>query len=183
MKLKFHIYKLNSYRGYIAPAPLLTQPADPAAEEILHKVQLNLKLKNFVSREKPFLLFPFFSLQTKVHQFMYFTCTQTILVGDSGVGKTSLLVQFDTGTFHPSSFAATVGIGFTVSPYLMFSFLNSILLKSLQKGARKIFVYLLILRFANKPVLYTIHAASPKKGNQKRMGFFSFKIIYYKMEI
>lgn len=40
---------------------------------------------------------------------------QTILVGDSGVGKTSLLVQFDTGTFHPSSFAATVGIGFTVS--------------------------------------------------------------------
>ena len=136
MKLKFHIYKLNSYRGYIAPAPLLTQPADPAAEEILHKVQLHLKLKNFVSREKPFLLFPFFSLQTKVHQFMYFTCTQTILVGDSGVGKTSLLVQFDTGTFHPSSFAATVGIGFTVSPYLMFSFLNSILLKSLQKGAR-----------------------------------------------
>ncbi|KZS17132.1 Ras-related protein Rab-26 [Daphnia magna] len=38
---------------------------------------------------------------------------KTILVGDSGVGKTSLLVQFDTGTFHPSSFAATVGIGFT----------------------------------------------------------------------
>lgn len=44
-----------------------------------------------------------------------FLLTQTILVGDSGVGKTSLLVQFDTGTFHPSSFAATVGIGFTVS--------------------------------------------------------------------
>lgn len=44
--------------------------------------------------------------------------SQTILVGDSGVGKTSLLVQFDTGTFHPSSFAATVGIGFTVSATL-----------------------------------------------------------------
>ncbi|XP_066595710.1 ras-related protein Rab-37-like isoform X1 [Prorops nasuta] len=39
---------------------------------------------------------------------------KTILLGDSGVGKTSLLVQFDTGCFHPRSFAATVGIGFTV---------------------------------------------------------------------
>lgn len=40
---------------------------------------------------------------------------QTVLVGDSGVGKTSLLVQFDQGKFLPHSFAATVGIGFTVS--------------------------------------------------------------------
>jgi len=39
---------------------------------------------------------------------------QTILVGDSGVGKTSLLVQFDQGKFQPGSFAATVGIGFMV---------------------------------------------------------------------
>ncbi|NXJ31379.1 RAB26 protein, partial [Ciconia maguari] len=39
---------------------------------------------------------------------------QTILVGDSGVGKTSLLVQFDQGKFIPGSFSATVGIGFTV---------------------------------------------------------------------
>lgn len=38
---------------------------------------------------------------------------KTILLGDSGVGKTSLLVQFNTGTFQPSHFAATVGIGFT----------------------------------------------------------------------
>ncbi|KAK3586147.1 hypothetical protein CHS0354_033271 [Potamilus streckersoni] len=37
----------------------------------------------------------------------------TILVGDSGVGKTSLLVQFDQGKFQAGSFAATVGIGFT----------------------------------------------------------------------
>ncbi|XP_056286640.1 ras-related protein Rab-37-like isoform X2 [Pseudoliparis swirei] len=36
-----------------------------------------------------------------------------ILVGDSGVGKTSLLVQFDQGKFIPGSFSATVGIGFT----------------------------------------------------------------------
>ena len=40
---------------------------------------------------------------------------QTILVGDSGVGKTSLLVQFDQGKFSSGSFSATVGIGFTVS--------------------------------------------------------------------
>ncbi|XP_063983678.1 ras-related protein Rab-37 isoform X4 [Diachasmimorpha longicaudata] len=38
---------------------------------------------------------------------------KTILLGDSGVGKTSLLVQFDTGTFQTGNFAATVGIGFT----------------------------------------------------------------------
>uniref|UniRef100_A0A3Q0TD22 small monomeric GTPase n=1 Tax=Amphilophus citrinellus TaxID=61819 RepID=A0A3Q0TD22_AMPCI len=44
-----------------------------------------------------------------------FVCVflQTILVGDSGVGKTSLLVQFDQGKFIPGSFSATVGIGFT----------------------------------------------------------------------
>ncbi|XP_029038623.1 ras-related protein Rab-37-like isoform X2 [Osmia bicornis bicornis] len=39
---------------------------------------------------------------------------KTILLGDSGVGKTSLLVQFDTKRFQPGNFAATVGIGFTV---------------------------------------------------------------------
>ncbi|XP_017882458.1 ras-related protein Rab-37-like isoform X1 [Ceratina calcarata] len=38
---------------------------------------------------------------------------KTILLGDSGVGKTSLLVQFDIGKFQPGNFAATVGIGFT----------------------------------------------------------------------
>lgn len=38
---------------------------------------------------------------------------KTILLGDSGVGKTSLLVQFDTGRFQAGNFAATVGIGFT----------------------------------------------------------------------
>ncbi|XP_033745427.1 ras-related protein Rab-37-like isoform X3 [Pecten maximus] len=38
---------------------------------------------------------------------------KTILVGDSGVGKTSLLVQFDQGRFQQGSFSATVGIGFT----------------------------------------------------------------------
>ncbi|CAM9114209.1 unnamed protein product, partial [Lampetra fluviatilis] len=42
---------------------------------------------------------------------------KTILVGDSSVGKTSLLVQFDQGKFIPGSFTATVGISFTVSPH------------------------------------------------------------------
>ena len=45
---------------------------------------------------------------------MFFCLLQTILVGDSGVGKTSLLVQFDQGKFQAGSFSATVGIGFTV---------------------------------------------------------------------
>lgn len=40
---------------------------------------------------------------------------KTILVGDSGVGKTSVLVQFDQKKFQSGSFSATVGIGFTVS--------------------------------------------------------------------
>ncbi|CAH0720656.1 unnamed protein product, partial [Brenthis ino] len=40
---------------------------------------------------------------------------KTILLGDSGVGKTSLLVQFETGKFQAGNFSATVGIGFTVS--------------------------------------------------------------------
>ncbi|KAJ8786986.1 hypothetical protein J1605_023241 [Eschrichtius robustus] len=38
---------------------------------------------------------------------------QIILLGDSGVGKTSLLVQFDQGKFIAGSFSATLGIGFT----------------------------------------------------------------------
>ncbi|KAG7504791.1 ras-related protein Rab-37-like isoform X1 [Solea senegalensis] len=43
---------------------------------------------------------------------------KTIQVGDSGVGKTSLLVQFDQGKFIPGSFSATVGIGFTAEQML-----------------------------------------------------------------
>ncbi|MEQ2311112.1 hypothetical protein AMECASPLE_016321 [Ameca splendens] len=48
------------------------------------------------------------------HQMMsYNSPLCTILVGDSGVGKTSLLVQFDQGKFISGSFTSTVGIGFT----------------------------------------------------------------------
>ncbi len=53
---------------------------------------------------------------------------QTILVGDSGVGKTSILVQFDQGKFQSGSFSATVGIGFTVFNFNngLFSFEGSL---------------------------------------------------------
>ncbi|KAI4556718.1 hypothetical protein MJT46_015341 [Ovis ammon polii x Ovis aries] len=65
------------------------------------------------------------SLETQIHvrltltpspepSLAHNTFWKTILVGDSGVGKTSLLVQFDQGKFVPGSFSATVGIGFTV---------------------------------------------------------------------
>lgn len=40
---------------------------------------------------------------------------QTILLGDSGVGKTSFLIKYHTGDFRLGSFSATVGIALTVS--------------------------------------------------------------------
>ncbi|KAH8366193.1 hypothetical protein KR093_010124 [Drosophila rubida] len=40
---------------------------------------------------------------------------KTILLGDSGVGKTSFLVKYNTGEFRLGSFSATVGIALTVS--------------------------------------------------------------------
>ncbi|KAK9393332.1 Ras-related protein Rab-13-like [Crotalus adamanteus] len=38
-----------------------------------------------------------------------------MLVGDSGVGKTCLLVRFKDGAFLAGSFISTVGIDFRVS--------------------------------------------------------------------
>ncbi|GAB0091736.1 ras-related protein Rab-26 [Sergentomyia squamirostris] len=38
---------------------------------------------------------------------------KTILLGDSGVGKTSLLVQYNFGEFRQGAFSATVGIALT----------------------------------------------------------------------
>ncbi|XP_073841144.1 ras-related protein Rab-26-like [Musca autumnalis] len=40
---------------------------------------------------------------------------KTILLGDSGVGKTSFLVKYNTGEFRLGSFSATVGIALTSS--------------------------------------------------------------------
>lgn len=42
-------------------------------------------------------------------------CVQVMLVGDSGVGKTCLLVRFKDGAFLAGSFISTVGIDFRVS--------------------------------------------------------------------
>ncbi|NXC42216.1 RAB26 protein, partial [Penelope pileata] len=39
---------------------------------------------------------------------------QVMLVGDSGVGKTCLLVRFKDGAFLAGSFISTVGIDFRV---------------------------------------------------------------------
>lgn len=41
--------------------------------------------------------------------------SQVMLVGDSGVGKTCLLVRFKDGAFLAGSFISTVGIDFRVS--------------------------------------------------------------------
>ncbi|CAD7004631.1 unnamed protein product [Ceratitis capitata] len=42
---------------------------------------------------------------------------KTILLGDSGVGKTSFLVKYNTGEFRLGSFSATVGIALTSSNF------------------------------------------------------------------
>lgn len=42
---------------------------------------------------------------------------QVMLVGDSGVGKTCLLVRFKDGAFLAGSFISTVGIDFRVSAW------------------------------------------------------------------
>lgn len=44
-------------------------------------------------------------------------CLQVMLVGDSGVGKTCLLVRFKDGAFLAGSFISTVGIDFRVSAW------------------------------------------------------------------
>lgn len=46
------------------------------------------------------------------------------------MGKTSLLVKFDTGKFQSGNFSATVGIGFTVGVQLgLYYIVNSITYK------------------------------------------------------
>jgi len=42
---------------------------------------------------------------------------QVIMLGDSGVGKTSLLIRFRDGRYVPSYFLSTVGIDFRVSVF------------------------------------------------------------------
>lgn len=48
-------------------------------------------------------------------------CSQVIMLGDSGVGKTSFLVHYQTGEFKAGSFSATVGVALTVSDRYLIS--------------------------------------------------------------
>ena len=62
-------------------------------------------------------------------------------MGDSGVGKTSILVQFDQGKFQSGSFSATVGIGFTVSRLFIYSQLIICFFSSSSSLMKQISVY------------------------------------------
>ena len=42
-----------------------------------------------------------------------------MLIGDSGVGKTCVLIRFKDGAFLSGSFISTVGIDFRVSIYMI----------------------------------------------------------------
>lgn len=59
---------------------------------------------------------------------MYDYSEQVILLGDSGVGKTSFIVKYHSNEFRPASFSATVGIALTVSAFGFIAFkLNCII--------------------------------------------------------
>lgn len=60
----------------------------------------------------------FSSFQLSRLQALFSFClsaSQVMLVGDSGVGKTCLLVRFKDGAFLAGSFISTVGIDFRVN--------------------------------------------------------------------
>ncbi|KAG7242872.1 hypothetical protein INR49_018127, partial [Caranx melampygus] len=52
------------------------------------------------------------ALRSKCFLFDSNTMCEVMLVGDSGVGKTCLLVRFKDGAFLAGSFISTVGIDF-----------------------------------------------------------------------
>ncbi|KAM7334556.1 hypothetical protein ACRRTK_007876 [Alexandromys fortis] len=85
---------------------------------------------------------------------------RTILVGDSGVGKTSLLVQFDQGKFIPGSFSATVGIGFTVSTHRLCQLRSPVCVSGCQpeRGELRISSWLEL----GRPLLVMLHSRSRK---------------------
>ncbi|TKS90229.1 Ras-related protein [Collichthys lucidus] len=93
-----------------------TPPPPTYDEELVHKVSsgaLAFDLPVDGAQSKEILPLGFNEMSCHIMKLYSRDCFQTILVGDSGVGKTSLLVQFDQGKFIPGSFSATVGIGFT----------------------------------------------------------------------
>ncbi|KAJ8920179.1 hypothetical protein NQ315_011840 [Exocentrus adspersus] len=116
----------TGYRNYQPPAEVLklcqTDIIDEV-EPIIHKVRGKYRACNekMINRSKDLSLVsyrPWPALKVRlglVFLLISPVSLQTILLGDSGVGKTSLLVKFDTGKFQSGNFSATVGIGFTVS--------------------------------------------------------------------
>ncbi|KAK0133318.1 Ras-related protein Rab-26 [Merluccius polli] len=56
-----------------------------------------------------------------------------MLVGDSGVGKTCLLVRFKDGAFLAGSFISTVGIDFRTS-FILFSYYSPLVLPPVPPG-------------------------------------------------
>ena len=45
-------------------------------------------------------------------------CTQVMLLGDTGVGKTCIMIKFKDGHFLSGTYISTVGIDYRVSQYL-----------------------------------------------------------------
>ncbi|XP_014206123.1 ras-related protein Rab-37-like isoform X1 [Copidosoma floridanum] len=82
---------LTGYPGYMPPPEVLRDYQSELGKRLVDQVWSYKREQDYV--------------ESYAHK--------TILLGDSGVGKTSLLMQFDTKRFQAGSFAATVGIGFT----------------------------------------------------------------------
>lgn len=62
-----------------------------------------------------------------------------MLLGDSGVGKTCLLVRFRDGTFLSGSFISTVGIDFRVRSELNTSIINVYVFCDMMENRNDIF--------------------------------------------
>lgn len=98
--------------------------------ELFHKSNSTLERVYAIPRNIPYSLMNIFAsvksksikispLPTLVH--LLTISFQVMLIGDSGVGKTCVLVRFKDGAFLSGSFISTVGIDFKVSPISCFS--------------------------------------------------------------
>lgn len=65
---------------------------------------------------QPILLCESTIIQLSVHLWSYFwrLCVQVMMLGDSGVGKSCLLIRFKDKTFMSGSYIATIGIDYRV---------------------------------------------------------------------
>ncbi|XP_043272197.1 ras-related protein Rab-37-like isoform X3 [Venturia canescens] len=102
----------DNYREKLDPSPTGYRDYTPPAEVLQNRWDASSSQRFSNDNRSPNSGYPICNVdfQKKEETFTH----KTILLGDSGVGKTSLLVQFDTGQFQTGNFAATVGIGFTV---------------------------------------------------------------------